>query len=186
MSLHRGTFLSSALPLLIIACGPPQQVATPAPDRVTAVLDDGTIWRQSTADENSAFTVTASPDSLWAALTNSYSELGIIPTLNDRPGLRYGNAGFIMPRMFAEHRVGEFFDCGQGATGARVDEGRVFASVMSTAAPAGNGSVRVSTRITGTWRSNEGASKGAVTCSSTGRLETTLRAGVERRLLAKR
>jgi hypothetical protein len=169
------------LPLLIVACAPsPHHSASPEPG--TAVLSDGTVWHQSTADENSEFAVAAPPAKVWAALTDSYSSLGIPPTVSDPAGGTYGNGGFIFPRRFADHPISDFFDCGQGSTGARINEGPLLASVVSTIASADTGTVRVTTRITGTVRRNEGARSNPINCVTTGRLETTLRRGVEQRL----
>jgi hypothetical protein len=176
----------ATLILLLAACGPPRQLPAPAPDHVTTVLHDGTELRLTRPDENSNFTVTAMADPLWAALMDSYTALGIAPTLVDRAGGRYGNAGFVMPRRLAERRIGEYFDCGQSLTGPRVEAGRLLASVMSTISPAGNGTMRVDTRVTSTLRLNEGTSSNTMTCASTGALETALRAGVEQRLAPRR
>jgi hypothetical protein len=184
MSLSRR--LPPLVALLFLTACAAQHAPASTSDRVVAVLADGTVWRQTTADESSAFTVTAPADAVWVALTNSYTALGIAPTISDRASGTYGNAGFAMPRVLADHRIDEYFDCGQGLSGPRVSGGRVTATAVSTIAPADGGTMRVQTRITGVLRSNDGASNDPITCSSTGRLEATLRAGVEQRLAAGR
>ncbi|HEX6597787.1 MAG TPA: hypothetical protein VF034_00590 [Gemmatimonadaceae bacterium] len=161
------------------ACAPVAPSPSPSPDRVLVVGQDGSVVRQSTADENSSSTFKAPPAKVWPALVAAYTTVGIQPTTNDRASGQYGNAGFIVPRRIAGRPIAEFFSCGMGITGPRIDTGRVLGNVMSVLSDDGAGGSVVVTHVSATLRPNSGNASDPISCASTGALETLLRKNIE-------
>ena len=151
----------------------------PSPDRVLVVDSNGRVVHQSTADENDHVTFAAPPSRVWPALVNAYTTLGILPTTNDRAAGQYGNAGFLVPRRIIGRPIAEFFDCGSGMTGPHVDNGRVYANVMSVVADNGSGGSKVITHVGATLRTNDGAASDPIVCASTGALEQVLQKDIQ-------
>lgn len=165
-----------------IACaaGPPSPA--PSPDRVLVVDTDGSAIRQSTADENSRATFAAPVTRVWPALVSAYTTLGILPTTNDRASGQYGNAGFLVPRRIVGRPIAQFFSCGSGITGPRIDNGRVYANVMSVVSDNGAGGTTLVTHVGATLRTNDGAANDPIICPSTGALEELLRKNIQESL----
>jgi hypothetical protein len=149
---------------------------------VLVVNADGSVVRQSTADENSSANYKAPPAKVWPALVAAYSTIGIQPTANDRASGQYGNAGFIVPRRIAGRPIAEFFSCGMDITGPRIDNGRVIGNVMSVITSDGAGGSVVITHVSGTLRPNSGNASDPIPCATTGALETLLRKNIEQDL----
>jgi hypothetical protein len=168
--------------LAAVACAPAAPSPSPSPDRVLVVNADGSVVRQSTADENSSVAYKAPPARVWPALVAAYGTIGIQPTANDRASGQYGNAGFIVPRRIAGRPIAEFFSCGMGITGPRIDNGRVIGDVMSVLTADGAGGSVVVTHVSGTLRPNSGNASDPIPCSSTGALESLLRKNIEQGL----
>ncbi len=160
------------------ACASAAPSPAPAPERVVVVNQDGSVVRQSTSDENSRASYKAPPAQVWPALVLAYTTLGIQPTTNDRASGQYGNAGFIVPRRIAGRSIGEFFSCGMGMTGPRIDTGRVLGNVMSVITDDGAGGSTVVTHVGATLRPNTGNASDPITCASTGALETLLQKNI--------
>jgi hypothetical protein len=176
---------SSTLILALLgtaACAPAGPTPSPSPDRVLVVNQDGSVVRQSTADENSSATYKAPPARVWPALTAAYTTLGIQPTTSDRATGQYGNAGFVVPRRIAGRPIAEFFSCGMGMTGPRIDTGRVIGNVMSVLTDDGAGGSVVVTHVSAILRPNSGNASDPITCASTGALESLLRKNIEQTL----
>ena len=178
---------SSTLILALLgaaACAPAAPSPAPSPDRVLVVGQDGSVVRQSTADETSSNRFQAPPAKVWPALVAAYTTMGIQPTANDRASGQYGNAGFIVPRRIAGRPIAEFFSCGMGITGPRIDTGRVLGNVMSVVSDDGAGGSVVVTHVSALLRPNSGNASDPITCASTGALETLLRKNIEAGLAA--
>jgi hypothetical protein len=167
------------------ACAPAAPSPAPSPDRVLVVNQDGSVVRQSTSDENSRSTYRATPAQVWPALVMAYTTLGIQPTTNDRSIGQYGNAGFIVPRRIAGRPIGDYFSCGTGITGPRIDTGRVYGDMMSVVTDDGAGGSIVVTHVSAYLRPNSGNASDPIPCASTGALELLLRRNIEHNLAAK-
>lgn len=163
----------------VAGCASAPPSPAPAPDRVLVVDSDGTVVHQSTADENAHVTFAAPPSRVWPALVNAYTTLGILPTTSDRAAGQYGNAGFLVPRRIIGRPIAEFFSCGSGMTGARIDNGRVYANVMSVVTDNGSGGSTVVTHVSATLRTNDGAASDPILCASTGALEEALQKNIQ-------
>ena len=166
----------------VAACATAGPTPSPSPDRVLVVNPDGSVLRQSTADENSRATYKAPPARVWPALVAAYTTIGIQPTTNDRASGQYGNAGFIVPRRIAGRPIAEFFSCGMGITGPRIDNGRVLGNMMSVLTDDGAGASLVVTHVSAVLRPNSGNASDPIPCASTGALETLLRKNIEQTL----
>ena len=164
------------------ACASAGSSPAPAADRVLVVDTDGTVVRQSTADENSKTMYKAPPAQVWPALVLAYTTLGIQPTTNDRAAGQYGNAGFIVPRRIAGRPIGDFFSCGMGMTGPRIDTGRVLGNVMSVVTGDGAGGSVVVTHVSAMLRPNTGNASDPIVCASTGALEALLNKNIQQTL----
>ena len=176
------TALVAAIALLA-GCAPASPSAsTPAPVRVLAVDNDGTVIRRSAFDENARLAFAAPMDKVWSALVLAYADLGIQPTVSARAEGRYGNAGFIMPRRVGTRPIGDFFQCGSGMAGPYVDAGRLTANVMTAIQSTSDGSTVGMTHVSGSLRRNEGASADPIVCASTGAIEEHIRKSIVRRL----
>jgi len=166
----------------VAACAPAAPSPSPFPERVLVVNSDGNVVRQSTADENSRVTYPAAPARVWPALVLAYNTLGIQPSTSDQANGQYGNAGFVVPRRLAGRPIAEFFSCGNGMTGPRIDSGRVYGNVMSVITDNGAGGSTVVTHVSASLRQNGGTASDPITCSSTGALETLLQKNIEQQL----
>jgi hypothetical protein len=164
------------------ACASAAPSPAPAADRVLVVGADGSVVRQSTSDQNSRSTYAAPPAKLWPALVSAYTTLGILPTKDDRAAGQYGNAGFLVPRRIVGRPINEFFSCGNGITGPRIDNGRVYGNVMSTIASDGSGGSVVLTYVSAYLTPNGGSASDPITCASTGALEQLLQKNIKQML----
>ncbi len=176
---------SSAFLLALLgaaACATATPTPAPGPDRVLVVDTDGSVVHQSTLDENAHVTFAAPAARVWPALVSAYTTLGILPTTNDRATGQYGNAGFLVPRRIVGRPIAEFFSCGSGITGPRIDNGRVYGVVMSVVTDNGSGGSSVITHVSGTLRPNDGAASDPIVCASTGALEELLRKNIQQAL----
>jgi len=162
------------------AAAPPSPA--PGPDRVLVVDSDGSVVHQSTANENSNATFKAPASRVWPALVNAYTTLGILPTTNDRTTGQYGNAGFLAPRRIVGRPIAAFFSCGSGITGPRIDNGRVYANMMSIVRDNGAGESTVVTHVSASLRTNDGAANDPIICASTGALEELLKKNIQQEL----
>jgi hypothetical protein len=179
----------SALLLALFAAGATACAAStpspaPSPDRILFVDRDGTVVRQSTADENARAVVAAPMAQVWPAVLLAYADLGIEPTVSDRATGRYGNAGFVAPRRIMGRPLAEFFHCGSGMTGPLIDMGRLTANVVSALGEDGAGGTVVVTHVSATLRRNDGTSTDPINCSSTGALEEYIRQSTQKRVTA--
>jgi hypothetical protein len=179
------TMRSPALILALLgaaACASAAPTPAPSPDRVLVVNQDGSVVRQSTSDENSRANYKAPPAQVWPALVLAYTTIGIQPTTNDRASGQYGNAGFVVPRRIAGRPIAEYFSCGMGITGPRIDNGRVIGNVMSVVSDDGAGGSVVITHVGAVLRPNSGNASDPIICASTGALEALLRKNIEQTL----
>jgi hypothetical protein len=165
-----------------VACASAAPSPAPSADRVLVVGADGSVVRQSTADQNSRSTYAVSPTKVWPALVAAYTTLGIQPTRNDRASGQYGNAGFLVPRRIVGRPINEFFSCGNGITGPRIDNGRVYGNVMSTLTSDGSQGSVVVTYVSAYLTPNTGSASDPITCASTGALEQLLQKNIQQTL----
>jgi hypothetical protein len=108
------------------------------------------------------------------AVHTAYKALGIpATTLTTAPRV-IGNERFVMRRQLAGKLLSTYLDCGTTPAGVLANFYRIHSAVLTSVEPAGKDSVVIETRLTAQGFSNEGASGGAVDCSSHGTLERRL------------
>ena len=164
------------------ACATTAPPPAPAHDRVLFVDTDGSVLRQSTADENSRASFVVPVARVWPAVMFAYADLGIEPNVVDRPSGRYGNAGFVAPRRLVGRPLSQFFSCGSGFAGPLIETGRLYANVVSTVSDDGKGGSIVMTHVSGSLSRNDGTSTSPINCGSTGAFEEYIRRSVQKRL----
>ena len=176
--------LASPALLLIatLACSRPLPgPAAVPPDRIVAVDIDGNNIRSNNSTAPVAAEVPVPPASAYHALVAAYEELGLGPESADEASHRVARANLVFRGTLGGQRGSAYFDCGQTLTGPRADEGRLTISVASQATAA-EGGATLATTATASVRPRDGTSTGAVSCSSTGRLESLIHRTVRRRL----
>jgi hypothetical protein len=163
--------LTALSTLLVAACA-----STPnaAPDTNPAVLIDqnGRVYRTTEAPAAASFA--ASPDSTFRAVVAAYNALGIEPSTVDPAGRVVARQHFVLRSRFQGKPLSSSFDCGNGQTGPRADQGRITADITSRVVGTGSGS-SVSTTIDASLVPNDGASRDPIRCASHGGIEESLR-----------
>jgi hypothetical protein len=174
----------AVIPALLLgaACGNAPAAEAPKPERTIGVDVGGNVVKTYSMDDEAQHTFAAPEDRVFNAVVAAYTLAGIPPTVADRPGHRYGNEGFIVPREFAGGKIGDFFRCGDDLGGPLVNRGTVVANVVTTLAATSPGSTVTTTSVSARVRRNDGASSVPVTCTTTGRLEEQLRQAIATRL----
>jgi hypothetical protein len=136
--------------------------------RVVATSDVGVI-RSFDGPTLAAATSKAAPDSLLAALSTAYSDLGIDVKMWDPRTRQVGNKNFSKMYRLAGKPLSEYLGCGTITTGRAADSYRVTMSAVSHVTPNGSGS-RVETQLTA-YAEDIGSSKGRLSCLTLGTLE---------------
>lgn len=170
--------LTAVIALVVSACASTQKAA---PDTNPAVLIDqnGRVYR--TTESATAATFAASPDSTFRAVVAAYNALGIEPSLVDAPGRVVARQHFVLRSRFRGKPLSSAFDCGNGQTGPRADQGRITADLTSRITGTGSGSA-VSTTIDASLVPNDGVSRDPIRCVSHGGIEESLRKEVSMQL----
>jgi hypothetical protein len=144
----------------------PNQTANP-PERVLATTETGIVRAHEGIASDS--TITASPDSTFAALQAAYQDLGIEIKIINPATRQLGNRRFTKMYDIGGVRLSKYVGCGSSETGPTADSYRITMSIISRVTPAPDGS-RIDTQLTATAQ-DPGTSKGALSCTSLGGLE---------------
>ena len=182
MRRHRVRSVVLSALVLATACGGPRTSPPDYPDVVVGTEPGGSPIRERGRDDRARMPFAASPDKLYDAVATSYTALGIMPSIADREGHRYGNIGFLFPNDFDGSNAGAFFDCGADNTGPLAGHGRLIATVLTTLISLDSTTTVAATQVTGTMRRMDGTSTRAANCKSTGKLETMLKKEIALRL----
>lgn len=166
-----GTRCLTALLALLAACASAPKAA---PDTNPAVLIDqnGRVYRTTESPTAAAFA--ASPDSTFRAVVAAYNALGIEPSTADAAERVVARQHLVLRSRFRGKPLSSAFDCGNGQTGPRADQGRITADVTSRVVGTGGGS-SVSTSIDASLVPNDGVSRDPIRCVSHGGIEENLR-----------
>lgn len=143
--------------------------ATPGP-RVMATSETD-VLRDTQPMRTQVVQVTATPDSVFAALRDVYTSLGIeIKDFNPQNG-EIGNKSFMMYYKVAGVPMHEYMGCGTTMTGPGADAYRIDLSLVSyVSRTAPGGPLRVETLLNAR-ADDTGSSKGWLSCITTGALE---------------
>jgi hypothetical protein len=126
-------------------------------------------------DVSTPFTIDASAGKTFAALRAAFGELKIPLDVVDSAGGLIGNAKLSGVSIFAGQRLGKLFDCGSSAGGANnADSYRLSIVLLALVDPAGANSTKMRIGFVASGKDIGGATKMAVTCGSTGALETKM------------
>jgi hypothetical protein len=153
--------------LFLTACATASNQTENPPERVLATMETGTVRSHDPMATDS--TISASPDSAFAALQSAYQDLGIEIKIIDPAGREIGNRRFTKMYDIAGVKMSKYVGCGSSETGPTADSYRITMSIISRVIPAPEGS-RIDTQLTATAQ-DPGTSKGALSCISLGGLE---------------
>ena len=162
--------LAAALSTACATASPPNG----APNTTPEVLIDqnGRVYR--TTDSPTAVSFVSAPDSTFKAVAAAYTALGLEPTTVDPAGRVVARQHMLFRSRFQGEPLSAVFDCGNGQFGARANEGRIYADIVTKVIGTGSGS-SISTTIQALLTPNDGASRDPIRCVSHGRLEERLR-----------
>lgn len=182
----RRSALLALLPVALLSAACASGGSLPAtsapPERILLTGPDGTIIRQATTDANAHMNFAGPFDKVWAAVQSSYADLGVEANFADRATGKYGAMNYIFPRRLLGQPIGGFFSCGSSMVGPLVDQGRLSTDVITTLSAGENGTTEGVIYVNAVLRKSEGASSDPTTCTSTGRLEESLRTTIQRKL----
>lgn len=136
-------FLS--LLVLSAACASPG-VATQHPPTILAPDSRGNL-RLETGEGASAVSdsIDAPYATVWGVLKQVYAALDVPVTL-ENPGTRQiGNTHFWKSRRFAGHAMTDLVNCGNGVTGPRAADFRIYMSLITRVVPTPSGANRLET-----------------------------------------
>ena len=186
-------------PLLALALGACASAGTGGPDASPPPPQTTTISGATTGQEGSlgsgTFTVSttrdagvsrmelaATPERVFTALRAAYPAIGIEVGTVDSEQRVVGNRRLEVSRRLGSSPVSRYLRCGETAFGSpAADQHRVRIHMVSTVAPAGQGSsvvTQLQATATPTGQNNQ------IACSSTGVLEDALTKAVQLRLAA--
>ncbi len=145
----------------------------PAPP-VTRELSRGAGFEVVTASDSrpSSHSIAASPERVWTALLEAYSQIGI-PTALNPAGRTAGNPRLLIGRRLAREPVATFLNCGAVAGTPKANAYRVELSISTWLEPTGSNGTRIQTLLTGKV-SKPSSSSGPVPCMMTGQLENRI------------
>lgn len=155
----------------------PNQTENPS-ERVLATTESGTIRSHDPIATDS--TISAPPDSTFAALKAAYQDLGIEIKTMDAADREIGNRRFTKMYDIAGVKMSKYVGCGSSETGPTADSYRITMSILSRVTPTPDGS-RIDTELTAIAQ-DPGTSKGALSCTSLGGLEQRIHALTARHL----
>src|SRR6059058_2629808 len=159
-------FVVGAFAQVIACAGTSTQAGSPN-ERVLATTETGIVRAHEELASDS--TITASPDSTFAALQQAYQDLGIEIKLMDRGTREVGNQRFTKMYEIGGVRLSKYVGCGSSETGPTANSYRITMSIISRVTPTADGS-RIDTQLTASAQ-DPGTSKGALSCTSLGGLE---------------
>jgi hypothetical protein len=151
----------------LAACASASNQAANPPERVLATTETGIVRAHEEIASDS--TITASPDSTFAAVQAAYQDLGIEIKMMDVATRQIGNRRFTKMYDIGGVRLSKYVGCGSSETGPTADSYRITMSILSRVTPTPDGS-RIDTQLTATAQ-DPGTSKGALSCTSLGGLE---------------
>lgn len=137
------------------------------------------IWVDSVASAPAS--VPASPALTYKAAAAVLTELKVPLGVDEPHNGLLGNGGFTALRMLGRERLSRYLECGMGTLGAHADVRRITMALFVWVDSAGPALSRVSVAVVAGSNDNEGVSKNALTCGSTGALETFLTDEIRKR-----
>jgi hypothetical protein len=173
----------------LLAAGPtaaqnPQNIPSGSSQWVSRFIPEDLLLRmqERPRDVADAIVLSASADSVWAALRATLDALGVPIGFDDRAAGEIGHPQAKLFRRLGKQRLSSYVRCGSGLTGPNADTYQVFLSFVTFMKPLGDGRVAVAPFLTGHAIDVAGARSDAVACTTTGRLEATIAEQLRERL----
>jgi len=134
-------------------------------------MGSGTVSNVSPDVERVSFTIAASPEAVWEALVQVYTDVGIEIAGAD-PGTRsLNNPDFVVSRRLGGERLSRYLECGSGSIGGFADHFRIQMNILSQVVAKPDGQSTLHTTIQAVGDNPEGTSNTRVPCRSTHQLE---------------
>lgn len=137
------------------------------------------LWVDSVA--SAPVSVPASPALTYKAAAAVLTELKVPLSVDEPHNGLVGNGGFTVLRMLGRERLSRYLDCGMGTVGAHADMRRITMALFVWVDSAGPAVSRVRVGVVAGSNDNEGVSRNALLCGSTGALETYLTDEIRKR-----
>ena len=166
---------------LATACAPASGGGPPPPNPTFERSSEGVAYRVGPIDPGARLQLAVSPDSVFLAVMDVYSALGITADVIDTRARRYGVQRFSQTRLGGKP-TSEYVRCGFEATGpAAVIRYRTELSIISVVTAAASDSTTLTTEVSGSAMRADGSTT-PMQCASTGELERRINALVRDRL----
>jgi hypothetical protein len=176
------TLLASAGAIVAIGgCASSSGSATTSEGLQRTILTDDRTY-QTTVAPNSRFNLAAPPERVWAVLADVYSDFKVEVKTLDRATWRMGNPNIIVMRQFAGEAMSAWVSCGDGFTGPRANNERIYLSILSTIHPNPKGGSDLEVGVSAGAQKVDGTSADRTACGSTGRLEARIHRAVANKL----
>jgi hypothetical protein len=154
--------------------------ATPPAGVITS--STGADVRLSVDTDPSEHLVKGSLKSVWAALADVYESLPVPLDFADPRGYRAGNTHWITRSSIGSRRMSTFLRCGIGPAGPLADSHRISMQVLTELKSISSDTTAVLTQVNATAAAVDGSSTAPVTCATTGALESSIVAGLRKKL----
>jgi hypothetical protein len=129
------------------------------------------FYRVNRSDGSVSANIWAPPADVWKTVVVTYNDLGLPVTTIDEQKHKISSTDARAPRKIGGKALRDYFDCGSGITGPRVDSYDVAYTIVTSVTPAAGDSSTISSTIVGSAKDPSGSSTASVNCGTTGRLE---------------
>ncbi len=140
------------------------------------------FYRVNRSDGSISANVKATPAEVWKTVVVTYNDLKLPITTIDEQRHRISSTDARAPRKINGKALREYFDCGSGITGPRVDSYDVAYTIVTAVTAAEGDSTTVSSTMVGSARDPSGSSTAPINCGTTGRLEELIAESVASKL----
>jgi hypothetical protein len=146
--------------------------ASPSELDIRGGLEGASVfYRVNRSDGSVSANVQATPADVWKTVVVTYNDLKLPITAIDEQKHRISSTDARAPRSIGGKPLRDYFDCGSGITGPRVDSYDVSYTIVTSVTPAAGDSTTVSSTVVGSAKDASGSSSGPINCGTTGRLE---------------
>ena len=149
-------------------------------ERTVAVADGRVLQANEVRGSDQQFDVPAT--TVWTALRSAYKAMGIEVVVNDPSTHRMGNTNFHASGQWNGKSLSAYADCGNGPTGPRANNSRVYFSVITTVTAVDGTHTKLSTDVRPVAVDMTGTTNARLDCGTTGELETELYGHVKQAL----
>ncbi len=141
-------------------------------ERTVAVADGRVLQANEVRGSEQQFDAPAT--TVWTALQGAYKAMGIDVVVNDPSTHRMGSTNFHVSGQWNGHSLSTYADCGNGPTGPRANNSRVYFSVITTVTALDATHTKLSTDVRPVAVDMTGTTNARLDCGTTGQLEAEL------------